>query len=355
LSEQPLAGSRFLRACRRQPVDATPVWFMRQAGRYMPEYRAIRARVSMLEALRTPEIARAITLLPVQQIAVDAAIVFADILPPLIGMGLDLDFVSGEGPVIANPIRSTTDIDRLGTPPAEETLPFMLETVRLVAAELTPRGIPLIGFSGAPFTLASYAIEGGGSRTYERTKALMYHEPAAWRRLMERIATVLGDLLVQQARAGASALQIFDSWAGALSPYDHARSVAPYTRQVVETARRAGVPVIVFGTGTAGLLDQFVEFGSDVIGVDWRVRLGAAWEQIGPERAIQGNLDPLVLLAPWPELKAQADAILAEAGGRPGHIFNLGHGILPETPVDSVRRLADHVHLASARAERVTA
>jgi uroporphyrinogen decarboxylase len=231
----------------------------------------------------------------------------------------------------------------------------MLETVRRVAADLTPRGIPLIGFSGAPFTLASYAIEGGGSRGHERTKALMYREPAAWRRLMERLATVLGDVLVQQAKAGAAALQVFDSWAGALSPRDHARFVAPYTRQVIEAARRTGAPVIIFSTGTAGMLDQFVALGSQVIGVDWRVRLGAAWEQIGLERAIQGNLDPLVLMAPWREIKAQADEILAEAAGRPGHIFNLGHGILPQTPVDNVRRLADHIHLASTRAERVTA
>ncbi len=345
--------SRFLRACRREEVDATPVWFMRQAGRYLPEYRAIRARVGMLEAISTPDIACAITLQPIEAFELDAAIIFADILTPLIGMGLRLDFVAGDGPRIENPIRAAHDVDRLGTPPAAEALPSTLEAIRLVAAALASRQIPLIGFAGAPFTLASYAIEGGGSRTYELTKGFMYAEPAAWARLMERLATVTADYLVQQARAGASALQLFDSWVGALSPLDYARYVAPYTARVIQGARGAGVPLIYFSTGTAGLLGEIAGLGSEVVGVDWRIGLDAAWRQLGYDRAIQGNLDPVVLMAPWREVRRHADAILAQAGGRPGHIFNLGHGILPATPVETVRRLAAYVHERTARREQV--
>ncbi len=348
-----LTETRFIRACRLQPTDATPVWFMRQAGRYMPEYRAIRERVSMLEAIRSPELAHQITLQPVNAFNLDAAIIFADILTPLIGMGIKLDFIKGEGPQIENPLRTTRDIDLLGTPAAQESLPFALEAIRLTAAVLDPRNIPLIGFTGAPFTLASYAIEGGGSRNYEHTKGLMYSEPAAWNRLMEKLVTVVGDLLVQQVAAGASALQIFDSWAGALSPPDFARFVAPYTARVIEIARKTGVPVIYFSTGTSSILDQISALGSDVVSVDWRVNLAKAWKEIGPAKAIQGNLDPLLLMAPWRELQGQVDGILELAGGRPGYIFNLGHGILPSTPVDTVRRLADYIHVKTARPEQV--
>lgn len=348
-----LSESRFLKACRREPVDATPVWFMRQAGRYMPEYREIRGKMSMLEAIRNPEVSRDVTLQPINAFQLDAAIIFADILTPLIGMGIDLDFIKGEGPHIENPLRATRDIDMLGVPAAAEAMPFALEAIRLTAAELTPRGIPLIGFCGAPFTLASYAIEGGGSRNYERTKGLMYAEPAAWKRLMDKLVTVLSDLLARQVEAGAAALQIFDSWAGALSPYDFERYVAPYTRQLVENARKSGVPVIYFSTGTSAMLDQVAALGSDVVSVDWRVRLDRAWQTLGPDRAIQGNLDPLLLFAPWREVAAQADEILAQAGGRPGHIFNLGHGILPGTPVETVARLAEYVHEKTARLEQV--
>jgi uroporphyrinogen decarboxylase len=348
-----LTESRFIRACRREATDATPVWFMRQAGRYMPEYRAVREKYTMLEAISIPEVAYQITMQPINAFNLDAAIIFADILTPLIGMGVRLDFVKGEGPLIENPIREPRDVDRLGTPPADETMPFMMDSIRMTVAELSPRNIPLIGFAGAPFTLASYAVEGGGSRSYELTKGMMYAEPAGWKRLMDKLVTVISDYLTQQAAAGASALQIFDSWAGALSPRDFGKFAAPYTTQIIENVKKTGVPIIYFSTGTGAMLDQIAGLGSDVVGIDWRVRLDAAWRQIGYERAVQGNLDPVVLMAPWREVRGHADDILAQAGGRPGHIFNLGHGILPGTPVDTVRQLADYVHEKSA--ERIKA
>lgn len=347
-----LNQSRFIRACRREPTEATPIWFMRQAGRYMPEYRAIRSKISMLDAIRSPEISHEITMQPINAFNLDAAIIFADILTPLIGMGIQLDFIKGEGPQIENPLHTTRDIDMLGTPPAIEALPFALEAIRLTVADLNPRNIPLIGFCGAPFTLASYAIEGGGSKNYERTKAMMYSEPSAWKRLMDKLVTVLTDLLTQQVAAGVSALQIFDSWVGALSAYDYAKFVAPYNRQLIQAAQQTGVPVIYFSTGTGAILDQVAELGSDVVSIDWRVRLDKAWREIGYNRAIQGNLDPLLLQAPWREVQAQTDEILRLADGRPGHIFNLGHGILPGTPVETVRRLADYVHEKTARIEQ---
>jgi uroporphyrinogen decarboxylase len=321
---------------------------MRQAGRYMPEYRAIREKVSMLDAIRTPDIACEITLQPINAFNLDAAILFADILTPLIGMGIDLDFVKGEGPCINNPIRTAQDVDQLRTPPTIEALPYTIETVKQLVAELTPRNVPLIGFAGAPFTMASYAIEGGGSKNYERTKGLMWSDPFTWDQLMTKLVVVISDYLVQQASAGASALQIFDSWAGALAPRDYAKYVAPYTKQVIENAQKSGVPVIYFSTGTGAMLDQVAALGSDVVSVDWRVRLDRAWHQIGTDHAIQGNLDPVLLLAPWDVVQANADEILRQANRRPGHIFNLGHGILPETPVDTVRRLADYVHEKTA-------
>lgn len=344
--------SRFLRACRRLSTDATPIWLMRQAGRYMSEYREIRARHSMLEVIGTPELAAEITLQPINAFDLDAAIIFADILPPLISMGLDLEFVKGEGPHIHNPIRSTRDIDLLATPPAAATrLAATLEAIALVVAELQPRGIPLIGFAGAPFTLASYAIEGGGSKNYVRTKALMLSEPAAWKRLMDKLVTVQAEYLLAQAAAGASALQLFDSWAGlALSQDDYRRYVQPYNTKLFEMVGKAGVPVINFSTGTAPYIEDVAACGGDVVGVDWRMPLDWAWSRIGHERPIQGNLDPVALLAPWRELGARADIVLQHAAGRPGHIFNLGHGIFPETPTDNVRRLVDYVHQKTAQA-----
>lgn len=348
-----VAESPFLRACRGLPTAHTPIWLMRQAGRYLPEYRALRERRAILEIIATPELAVEITLQPMRRFDLDAAIIFADILPPLRTMGLEISFgggEGGEGPAIANPIRSTRDIDLLACPPAVEGLGPTLEAIRLVREELDRRGKPLIGFAGAPFTLASYAIEGGGSRTYARTKALMHGEPAAWRRLMTKLVTVQADFLAAQAKAGAAALQIFDSWAGvALGPADYRRSVQPYNRRLIEALAPLGVPIIHFSTGTGGYIEEVAACGGEVIGVDWRLELDDCWSRVGADRAIQGNLDPGALLAPWRELSLRAGEVLDAAAGRPGHIFNLGHGVYPETPVDSVKRLVDFVHERSAR------
>ena len=345
-----MTNTRLLDACRRQPTDTTPVWLMRQAGRYMPEYRAIRDQHSMLDVIRTPELACEITLQPVQAFDVDAAIIFADILTVLIGMGLDLDFVKGEGPQIDNPIRSPEDVERLRTPPAEENVPYTLDAIRLVRRELDNR-IPLIGFAGAPFTLASYAIEGGGSKNHIAVKSFMAAQPDAWHRLMDRLSAVVGDYLMAQVRAGAQVLQVFDSWAGALAPNDYREYVLPHARRVVEQARSANVPVIYFGTDLNGMLPLLRETRADVIGVDWRIEIDRAWAQLGDDVAVQGNLDPVALFAPWPEVQRRAEDVLRRVGGRPGHIFNLGHGILPNTPVDTVRRLVDYVHEYSVNSD----
>ncbi len=344
-----------LRACRRLHVDRTPVWLMRQAGRFLPEYRAIRAKVSMLEAIRRPEVAAEITLLPLQRFDLDAAIIFSDILPPLIGMGLEVEFPEDGGPRIRQPLTSPREIDRLGTPSADETMAGTFDAIRAVKPELASRGLPLIGFAGGPFTLACYAIEGGASTHFSRAKALMYSEPAAWRRLMDKLVTVVSDCLLKQAEAGADAVQVFDSWAGALSQADYVRYAAPYSRRLFQTLHDSGVPSIHFSTGTSAYLADVASCGGEVVGVDWRVSLDSAWEQIGPERAIQGNLDPAALLAPWRELRPHIDDVLDRAGGRPGHIFNLGHGVLPETPADNVRRLVDYVHERTSVAEEVLA
>ena len=339
----------FLRACRRLSVPHTPVWLMRQAGRYMTEYRAVREKHSMLDVIGTPELAAEVTMQPIRAFGFDAAIIFSDILPPLIGMGLHVKFVKGVGPKIENPITRPYDIDRLATPPADVTMPATLQAIRIVTDELEPLGVALIGFAGAPFTLASYAIEGGGSKSYTKTKALMYNEPAAWKRLMTKLVTVQSDYLLAQAQAGAAALQVFDSWVGlAVGETDYERFVEPYNRALFKNLDRAGVPVINFSTGTGAYLRRVADSGGDVIGVDWRVPLDKAWQAVGHDRAIQGNLDPVALLAPWRELKYQIDGVLERAAGRAGHIFNLGHGVLPNTPVDSVRRLVDHVHERTA-------
>jgi uroporphyrinogen decarboxylase len=336
---------RFLRATRRLPVDATPIWLMRQAGRYMSEYRELRANHSMLDLIQSPELAAEVTLQPIHAFDLDAAIIFADILPPLIGMGLSLDFVKGVGPVIHNPVRNREDVERLTTPPASDGLSTTLEAIRIVVSELESKKIPLIGFAGAPFTLASYAIEGGGSKDYAQTKALMYSDPETWGMLMEKLAAVQTDYLLRQVEAGASALQVFDSWAGlALGKDTYNRFVAPYNTKIFSDLKSAGVPVVNFSTGTFPYLEDVAACGGDVIGVDFRMPLGEAWKKIGYEKAIQGNLDPITLLAPWPELKQSIDRVLDEAEGRPGHIFNLGHGLFKKTPVDSVRRLVDYVH-----------
>ena len=342
LESEPTAP--FLRACHGLPVERTPVWLLRQAGRYMPEYRALRGRHSMLEVVRTPELAAQVTLQPVDAFGLDAAIVFSDILPPLVGMGLDLDFVKGDGPRIGNPISRPRDVDLLAAPPAEETMAGTLGAIALVRAELEPRDVPVIGFAGAPFTLASYAIEGGSSRDFSKTKAFMLSEPAAWKRLLGKLVTVQADYLLAQARAGAQALQVFDSWVGrALGREDFLRYVAPHNRELFATVARAGVPVISFSLGTSAYLEDVAGCGGDVVGLDWQLRLDEAWARVGLDRPVQGNLDPAALLAPWRELRFRIDDVLARAAGRPGHVFNVGHGLVPQTPVDNVKRLVEHV------------
>jgi uroporphyrinogen decarboxylase len=342
-----LISSRFLKACRREPVDATPVWFMRQAGRYMAEYRALRERHSLLEICRTPDLATEVTLQPIRRIEVDAAILFSDLLLPLEPMGLPFDFVEGEGPQIERPIASSDDIDRLRVFEPREALSHVLEAIEQIQTELHGR-VPLIGFSGAPFTLASYAIEGGHSSNFAKTKALMYGYPDAWHRLCDKLATVVADYLNAQIDAGVHAIQLFDSWVGALSPSDYREFALAHTRRIFH-AIEGRVPTIHFGTGTATTLDLLREAGGDVIGADWRIPIDTAWERIGFDRGIQGNLDPTLLLGPMQRMFAQAEDILERINGRPGHIFNLGHGLLPSTPVEHVQRLAQYVHSASRR------
>ena len=343
-----MTNTRFLNACRRQPVDATPVWFMRQAGRYMPEYRALRERHSLLELCREPELATQVTMQPVNRIDLDAAILFSDLLLPLEPMGLPFDFIKGEGPAIETPIRTTADIDKLKTFEPRESLSHVLQAIRLIQRELAGR-IPLIGFAGAPFTLASYAIEGGHSNNFALTKALMYGHPEAWHRLCGKFAAIIGDYMVAQIEAGVDVVQIFDSWVGALSPADYREFVLPHTRTIFD-AIGGRVPTIHFGTGTSTFLGDLREAGGDVIGADWRIPLDEAWSRIGYDRGVQGNLDPTLLLGPTDRLLAGADDVLRRAGGRPGHIFNLGHGILPMTNLEQVQRLAEHVHARSRTA-----
>jgi uroporphyrinogen decarboxylase len=313
----------------------------------MPEYRAIREHHSFLEMVKTPELAAEITLQPIRALPVDAAIIYSDILPLLEGMGLQLTYEKGEGPVIHNPLRSLADIAALRHADARETMSFTLDAIRLVRRELAGR-IPLIGFSGAPFTLASYAIEGSGSRDYRRTKLLMYREPVAWHALMEKLSVLVSDYLIAQIEAGAQAVQIFDSWAGALAPSDYVEYVLPHVRSAIKRVRayddpQSAVPIIYFGTDMAGMGSIVRQTGADVLGVDWRIALDDAWQQLGDDVAVQGNLDPAVLFAPVPEIERRAADILQRAAGRPGHIFNLGHGIMTETPVEHVRQLAEFV------------
>ncbi len=341
-SNQPV-NDRFLRACRREPVDVTPVWFMRQAGRYMAEYQALRQKYTLLELCGSPELAADVTLQPVDALEVDAAILFSDLLIPLAPMGLPFDFVAGEGPVIATPIRSLDAIDRLRLFDPREELAHVLTTIRLVRARLEGR-VPLIGFAGAPFTLASYAIEGGPSRSFAHTKALMFGQPQAWHRLCDAFATLVADYLAAQIEAGAQVVQLFDSWVGALNASDYREFVLPHTRKIFDALSGLGAPTIHFGTGTSTILEALCEAGGDVIGVDWRIPIDEAWARIGPDRAVQGNLDPTRLLGPIDRMLDSTDEILQRVGGRPGHIFNLGHGILPETPVEHVQALAQYVH-----------
>jgi len=339
--------ARFLRAVRGESVDVTPVWFMRQAGRYLPEYRAIRSRLSLLEICARPEVAAEVTLQPVTRLGVDAAILFADILLPLVPMGLRLEFQAGEGPVIHNPVRSPADVAALRPIEPRESLAGVLETVRLVRGALAGR-VPLLGFAGGPFTLASYAIEGGSSRQFLATKRFMYGETRAWHRLLRRLSDAVSEYLVAQIEAGAEAVQVFDSWVGALSPADYTQYVLPHSRRIFERLRAVGVPTLHFGVGTGALLELLQQAGGDVIGLDWRVPLDEGWRRLGPHARLQGNLDPALLFAPRAELERQVRSVLAQAEGRTGHIFNVGHGILPGTPVDAVRAVVDLVHQLSA-------
>jgi uroporphyrinogen decarboxylase len=336
-----------LRAARREPTPVTPVWLMRQAGRYLPEYRALRERHGFLELCRNPEAAAEVTLQPVRRFAVDAAILFADILLIVEPLGVGLEFARGEGPVIHRPVRSEADVAKLAPIDVASSVGTVFETVRVVRRALPPT-VALIGFAGAPFTVASYVVEGGASRDYLHTKRLMYETPAAWHRLMEVLADATATYLNGQIDAGAQAVQLFDSWVGALAPDDYRTFVLPHSRAVIR-ALRPGTPVIHFGTGTATLLPLMREAGGDVIGLDWRVDLDRGWAAVGHDVGVQGNLDPAVLLASPATIRARVQAILARAGGRPGHIFNLGHGVHQATPVDHVRALVDMVHELSAR------
>jgi uroporphyrinogen decarboxylase len=338
---------RFLRACRGEQVDATPVWFMRQAGRYLPEYRELRGDADVLTLTRDPEAAAEIALQPVRRMDVDAAILFSDIMVPVAAVGVDVRIVANQGPTLAEPFAGRADLERLRPLEPEADVPYTLETIRILRERLE---VPLIGFAGAPFTLASYLIEGQPSRDHVRTKTLMHTEPATWDALMERLADrVVLPYLRAQVAAGVQAVQLFDSWAGALDPEDYREHVLPHSRRILDGLRDSGVPLIHFGTGTGELLPMMREAGADVVGVDWRTPLDVAWGRIGVDSGIQGNLDPAALLGPWEVVERKAMAVLDRAGGRPGHVFNLGHGVLPGTQPEHLERLVDLVHERSAR------
>jgi uroporphyrinogen decarboxylase len=339
-------NSLFVRAAKAQPTERTPVWFMRQAGRYMPEYRAVRKQYSLIEICKKPEVAAQVTIEAAEILKVDAAIIFADLLLPLEVMGLPFHFAAGEGPKIEKPVRTAEDIARLRTDRAAD-LGYVSEAVKLVCKHFGDK-LPVIGFCGAPFTLASYMIEGGGSRNYLFTKKMMYSAPAAWNELMKKLVAVTAEYSAEQVRAGADTIQIFDSWVGCLSVEDYRRYVLPHVTDLVQRLQKTGAPVICFGTDSATLLPSMQEAGAEVVGLDWRIPLDAGWKSLGFKGAVQGNLDPVLLFANWKELKKRAEDILRQAAGRPGHIFNLGHGILPETPVDNVKALCDFIREHSA-------
>jgi uroporphyrinogen decarboxylase len=342
-----LPDDRFLRACRREPVDRTPVWFMRQAGRYLPEYRELRGDRDILETCKDPAQVVEVTLQPLRRMDVDAAIVFSDIMVPLAAIGVPVRIESGRGPVVDDPVRDTAGVARLRPLEPEHDIPEVLEAIRLLRKELT---VPLIGFAGAPFTLASYLVEGGPSRSHEQTKALMLGDPTLWEALMRALVAIIGPHLRAQVAAGAQAVQLFDSWVGALSPDQYRRSVLPHSRAIIEGLADLDVPTIHFGVGTGELLSLMAEAGGDVIGLDWRTPLDAGWDRVGPSaHGVQGNLDPAALLAPWEVVEAGALDVLERAAGRAGHIFNLGHGVLPPTPPDTLTRLVDLVHERTER------
>lgn len=332
---------RFLRACRREAVDVTPIWLMRQAGRSLPEYRTLRERYTLVDIVAEPDLCAEVTLQPVRRFEVDAAVMFADIMLPLRGMGVEFELVENVGPVIADPIRTAAAVDRLSIPSGEEAAPSVIAAVRRVVAE-SP--VPVICFSGAPFTLASYLIEGRPSRDFTETKRFMFQEPAAFQRLLQRLATVMAGYLTAQVQAGAAAIQLFDSWVGALAPQDYVERVAPHTRAIFDATAALGVPLVHFGTGTAGLLEAIAATGPDVVSLDWRVPLDVGWRRVGHDIGVQGNLDPAVLLGPPSLIQDRAHDVVRRAGGRPGHVFNLGHGVLPDTPLRSIELLVEAVH-----------
>lgn len=338
-----MKNDRFLRACRREQVDCTPVWLMRQAGRYLPEYMEIRSKHSFLEMCKTPELAAEVTLQPVNIVGVDAAILFADILLPLEGMGLNLEFAKNEGPVIHNPVRSMKDVENIRVIDAEEATPYVMDAVRLCRKELDGK-VPLIGFSGAPFTIASYIIEGSGSKIYRHCKQMMWQAPEVWHALMAKISEVVVRYLKAQVGAGAQAIQMFDSWVGALSPRDYQEFVLPYSKYVMDNLKDVGVPVIHFANNASTILPLVKQAGGDVIGLDWRINIDEAWKTLGYDVAVQGNLDPIALFAPPQKIRQMVKEILDKVGNRPGHIFNLGHGINKETPVENVIALVEAVH-----------
>ena len=342
-----MTNDRFLRACRREPVDRTPVWFMRQAGRYMAEYQRVRAKHGILDVCKTPDLAAEVTLQPIERFDLDAAIIFADILLPLEPMGLQLTFREEEGPVILNPVRHQDDVTRLRQV-ERDAFRFSFDAVSLTKKALGGR-VPLIGFAGAPFTLASYAIEGGSSRNYLNTKQMMFGRPDQWHALLRKFSDVVVTYLENQIRAGVEAVQIFDSWVGCLSPADYSEYVLPHVKSIIDRLKPEGIPIIYFGTGTSTLLPLMRSAGSDVLGLDWHVELDEAWARVGFDVAVQGNLDPVVLFAPLPEIERRIKDILDRAGNRAGHIFNLGHGILPKTPVDHVESAIGFVHKYSTR------
>ncbi|MDD2498757.1 MAG: uroporphyrinogen decarboxylase [Desulfitobacteriaceae bacterium] len=338
----------FLRACRREEVEYTPVWLMRQAGRYLEEYMKIRRKYSFIEMCKTPELATEITLQPVRRLGVDAAILFADILLPLEGMGISFEFTKGEGPVIHRPVRAQQDVDAIRILDAEEATPYVLEAIRLTRKELEGK-VPLIGFSGAPFTLASYLIEGGSSKDYVNCKKMMWCAPEVWHSLMDKVSQVLVKYLRAQIAAGAQAVQVFDSWVGTLNKEDYRQFVMPYSQKLISSIADMGVPIIHFANNGAALLDLVKKAGGDVIGIDWRINIDEAWEKAGDDVAIQGNLDPAMLFAPPQVIEEKVKDILQRAGGRRGHIFNLGHGINKDTPVDHVLAMVEAVHKYSRR------
>ena len=334
---------RFLKACRGETTDVTPIWFMRQAGRYMKAYRDLKEKYTFLEMCKNPELAAEVTLQPLDVLGVDAAIIFADILLPLEPMGTGLEFTAGDGPVIPRPVKGMKDIENLRPINAEEDLGFVGDAIREVRKQISGK-MPLIGFAGAPFTLCSYMIEGGKSRDFKDTKLMMFEAPEMWDSLMDKVCTMLIDYLKMQVKAGAQALQIFDSWVGCMSPQDYEKYILPHTQRIISGLKDTGVPVINFSTGTSTLLNIVSKAGGDVVSFDWRINLDDAWDQIGHDRAIQGNLDPVLLFAPIPVIRERVMDVMKRANGRPGHIFNLGHGILQHTPVDHVKAVVDMVH-----------